>query len=138
MGFHRQKYWSGLPFPSPGDLPDPGIKPRSPELAGGFFTTDSPGKPIQSILYIVNLFFPEDLWLDQFVPRPTTYISSVLRFFSALRTGLYLQLLESIHLLLFIRSLLHYFVTYPQVIFFQKSEKKVSFQICKYSKRVSD
>ena len=34
MGFPRQEYWSGLPFPSPGDLPDPGIKPESPELAG--------------------------------------------------------------------------------------------------------
>ena len=37
MGFSRQEHWSGLPFPSPGDLPDPGIKPRSPALAGGFF-----------------------------------------------------------------------------------------------------
>ena len=32
MGFSRQEYWSGLPFPSPGDLPNPGIKPRSPRL----------------------------------------------------------------------------------------------------------
>ena len=40
MGFSRQEYWSGLPFPSPGDLPDPGIKSLSPVLAGGFFTTD--------------------------------------------------------------------------------------------------
>jgi len=32
MGFFREEYWSGLPFPSPGDLPDPGIKPRSPAL----------------------------------------------------------------------------------------------------------
>ena len=39
MGFPRQEYWSGLPFPSPGDLPDLGIKPASPALAGGFFTT---------------------------------------------------------------------------------------------------
>ena len=42
MGFPRQEYWSGLLFPSPGDLPDPGIKPMapaSPVLAGGFFTT---------------------------------------------------------------------------------------------------
>ena len=41
MGFSRQEYWSGLPFPSPGDLPDPGIKPvslASPVLAGRFFT----------------------------------------------------------------------------------------------------
>ena len=44
IGFHRQD-WSGLPFPSPGDLLDPGIKPVSPALAGGFFTTELPGKP---------------------------------------------------------------------------------------------
>ena len=45
MRFPRQEFWSGLPFPSPGDLPDLGIKPASPELAGGFFTTEPPGKP---------------------------------------------------------------------------------------------
>ena len=42
MGFSRQEYWSGLPFSSPGDLPNPGIEPtslRSPALGGGFFTT---------------------------------------------------------------------------------------------------
>ena len=44
-GFPRQEYWSGLPFLSPGDPPNPGIKPVSPALAGGFFTTESPGKP---------------------------------------------------------------------------------------------
>ena len=45
MGFPRQEFWSGLPCPSPGDLPNTGIKPRSPELAGRFFTTEPPGKP---------------------------------------------------------------------------------------------
>ena len=54
MGFSRQEYWSVLPFPSPGVLPDPGIKPTSlmpPALSGGFFTTSAtwealhPGKP---------------------------------------------------------------------------------------------
>jgi len=48
MGFHRQEYWSGLPFPSPEDVPDPGIElmsPASPALAGGNFTTEPPGKP---------------------------------------------------------------------------------------------
>ena len=45
MEFSRQEYWSGLPFPPPGDLPDPGIEPKSPvapALAGGFFTTGPP------------------------------------------------------------------------------------------------
>ena len=41
-GFPRQVYWSGLPFPSPGDLLDPGIEPVSPALAGGFYTTEPP------------------------------------------------------------------------------------------------
>ena len=44
-----QEYWSGSPFPSPGDLPDFGIEPASPvspALAGGFFTTEPPGKPL--------------------------------------------------------------------------------------------
>ena len=45
MGFPRQEYWSGFPFPSPGDFPDPGIKPTSPALAGGFFTVEPLGKP---------------------------------------------------------------------------------------------
>ena len=45
MGFFRQEYWNGLPFPPPGDLPNPGIGPVSPALAGRFFTTEPPGKP---------------------------------------------------------------------------------------------
>ena len=45
MGFPRQEYWSELPFPFPGDLPNPGIEPESPALAGRFFTTEPPGKP---------------------------------------------------------------------------------------------
>ena len=45
MGFPKQEYWSGLPFPSPGDLPHPGIKPTSPTLVGKFSTTDHQGSP---------------------------------------------------------------------------------------------
>ena len=44
MEFSRQEYWSGLAFPTPGDLPDLGIEPASPSLAGRFFTTVPPGK----------------------------------------------------------------------------------------------
>ena len=43
--FSGQEDWSGLPFPSPGSLPDPGMEPESPALAGGFFTTEPRGKP---------------------------------------------------------------------------------------------
>ena len=45
MGFSRQEYWSEFPCPPPGDCSNPGIKPRSPALAGGFFTTKPSGKP---------------------------------------------------------------------------------------------
>ena len=45
MGFSRQEYWSGLPFPSPGDLSNPGIKPRSPTLQTDILTSEPPGKP---------------------------------------------------------------------------------------------
>ena len=63
MEFARQEYCSGLSFPPPWDLSNPGIEPESlvsPALAGGFFTTVPPGKPLhQSIfLYIGNIFKP--------------------------------------------------------------------------------
>ena len=45
MGFSRQEYWSGLPLPPPGSLPDPEIKATFPSLAGGFFTTEPTVKP---------------------------------------------------------------------------------------------
>ena len=45
MGFSRQEYWSGLPFPSPGDLSDPGIEPRSPGLQADSLPTELPGRP---------------------------------------------------------------------------------------------
>ena len=44
MGFSRHEYWSGLPFPSPGDLPDPGIEPRSPALQADALQSEPPGK----------------------------------------------------------------------------------------------
>ena len=53
MGFPRQEYQSGLPFPSPGHLPDPGIEPASPTLAGGFFTAEPPRKPKVLLLLLL-------------------------------------------------------------------------------------
>ena len=46
MEFSRQEYWSGLPFPSPGDLPDPGIKSRSPTLQADALPSEPAGKPL--------------------------------------------------------------------------------------------
>ena len=50
MGFSRQECWSGLPFPSPGDLPDPGIEPRSPALQADALPSEPPGKPTTYML----------------------------------------------------------------------------------------
>ena len=47
MGFSRQEYWSGLPFPSPGDLPDSRIEPVSPALEADALTSEPPGKPLE-------------------------------------------------------------------------------------------
>ena len=64
MGFSRQEYWSGLPFLQPEDLPDPGIKPVSPALAGRFFTIEPPLKSlyISSLVLFCFRFFS----LEQF------------------------------------------------------------------------
>ena len=51
VGFSRQEYWSGLPFPSPGDLLNPGIKPRSPALQADALPSEPPGKLILYITY---------------------------------------------------------------------------------------
>ena len=47
-GFPRQEHWHELPFPSSGDLPNPGTELESPALAGGFFTAELPGKPLNN------------------------------------------------------------------------------------------
>ena len=83
MGFDQREYWSGLPFPSPGDLPNPGIEPASPALASGFFTTEPPGKPSLTVqaqakkqtfplspeLQCSHLYLP-DLDLDLIIAHP--------------------------------------------------------------------
>ena len=59
-GVRRQEYWSGLPFPSPGDLPDPGIQPRSPSLWADALPSEPPGKPhnisCKTSLIVMNSF----------------------------------------------------------------------------------
>ena len=56
MGFPKKEYWSGLPFPSPGDLPEARIKPASPALAGGFFTIEPPGESISSVQLLSRVY----------------------------------------------------------------------------------
>ena len=53
VGFSRQEYWSGLPFPSPGDLPNPGIEPRSPTLQAYVLPSEPPGKSISLYMPLV-------------------------------------------------------------------------------------
>ena len=57
MKFSRQEYQRGLPFPSPGDLPNPGIEPGSPALQAGYLPTEPPGKPIHTLVYYFKVYF---------------------------------------------------------------------------------
>ena len=64
MGFSRQEYWTGLPFPSPGDLSDPGIKPRSPTLQADSLLSEPSGKPVSNLFalkvpFLKRSHFPE-------------------------------------------------------------------------------
>ena len=64
MGFSRQEYWNGLPFPSPGDLHDPGIKPRSPALQAVSLPTDYEGSPTpltlgEGTVLILKFYLPK-------------------------------------------------------------------------------
>ena len=55
MGFSKQEYWSGVPLPSPGDLPDPGIEPGTPALRAEALTSEPPGKPMESETEIIRI-----------------------------------------------------------------------------------
>ena len=57
MRLSRQEYWSGLLFPTPGDLPDSGIEPASPVLAGRFFTTEPPGMVVMKSGQFLSRFY---------------------------------------------------------------------------------
>ena len=68
MGFSRQEYWRGLPFPSAGDLPNPGVEPESPAfpaLAGGLFTSAPPGKPCRHLAALLLIFLLDPAGLNQ-------------------------------------------------------------------------
>ena len=102
MAFPRQEYWSGLSFPSPRDLPDPGIKPVSPALAGGFFTIEPPGKPAyhptvtKSFLDLLRKYSGSsaaDLWLKVICLYNSNFLKKIYHFFPILvvQAGLLLQ-----------------------------------------------
>ena len=106
MEFSRQEYWSGMPFPSSGAFPDPGTEPTSPALAGGFFTTEPPGKPID--------FFWNNFYFSYCIVKLYLVLLYVFWLFSKLSTGFiqsssefYEHLYSSNYLELFIRYVLH-------------------------------
>ena len=68
MGFSRQEYWSGLPFPSPGDLPAPEIKPESPSFQADALTSEPPVKPISLKMVQILAKFKQltELFLKEF------------------------------------------------------------------------
>ena len=55
LGFSRPEYWSGQPFPSPGDLPNPGIQPRAPTLQVDSLPAEPPGKPYNCVAYVASV-----------------------------------------------------------------------------------
>ena len=63
MGFPRQEYWSGLPFPTPGDLSQPRDPTHVPCIAGGFFTTEPQGNPSPQLIFVGLI----NVWLDKWV-----------------------------------------------------------------------
>ena len=76
MGFSRQEYWSGLPFPSPGDLPHPGIKPRSPTLWTDALPSEPSGKSKQKWKSLNHVWLFETLWTIQ-SSGPNTGVGSL-------------------------------------------------------------
>ena len=77
VGFPRQEYWSGLPFPSPGDLSNSGIKPRSPALQTDSLPSEPPGKPFlqqrTSTSFFINLYLSKHLFnLSHYLPHLST------------------------------------------------------------------
>ena len=65
VDFSRQEYWSGLPFSSPGDLPDLGIEPRSPAFQAYILPSESPGKPVDSGPSSMSPVLLGQLWLPR-------------------------------------------------------------------------
>ena len=78
MGFSRQEYWSGSPFPSLGDLPNPGIEPRSPELQADALTSEPPGKALfkYSFKYFLQLPYKVTTNYNKLYSKRFSYISA--------------------------------------------------------------
>ena len=77
MGFPRQEYWTGLPFLSPRDLPDPGIQPTSPSLAGELFTAELPGRPQLTAILLYTLLEVRHTWGNTWAETDTWAVCEV-------------------------------------------------------------
>ena len=78
MGFSRQEYWSGLPFPSPGDLPNLGIEPVSPTLQADTLLSESPEKPLNILRYNIRKYYHQtivvkEVWLEKIADHPQMF-----------------------------------------------------------------
>ena len=76
MGFSRQEYWSGLPLPSPGDLPKPGIEPGSPTFQADALTSEPPEKPLEKIS---ARHIGKDIFLFSWAPKSLQTVSAVMK-----------------------------------------------------------
>ena len=106
IGFPRQEFWNGLPFPSPRDSPNLGIEPTSPALAGKFFTTEPPEKPK---IYIYNLYTYEYIYVWVYIYE---YIYIYLHILSLID---YYKILSIVPCAIYIRSLLLIYLIYSNV-----------------------
>ena len=75
MRFSRQEYWSGLPFPSPGDLPDPGIEPGSPALQADALTSDGRLCEVKDFIYLLSAVSPAPRKLHEMEHGPKKYLN---------------------------------------------------------------
>ena len=101
MGFSRQEYWSRLPFPSPGDLPNPGIEPRSPTLQADALTSELPGKPLCNLPFSDSVQSPSRVWLFVTAWNAARQASlSIANSRSLLKSMLFESVMPSNHLIL--------------------------------------
>ena len=107
VGCPQQPYWSGLSFPSPGDLPDPRIELVSPPLVGGFFTTEPLGKPPPAKLAIHKCYFEKQNLMQKKGPK---------MFLRAVKHGWSCQLLVLFSSLK-VADVFKYMYTYTHVLF---------------------
>ena len=74
MGFSRQEYWDGLSFPSPGDLPNPGISPESPTLQSDSLPTELQGKPMIQQMLVIRSLVPLPFYIQLNIWKFSVYV----------------------------------------------------------------